>query len=232
MSPLVSSPSELADVLGQVPLTDNCAHTRNSSRIVSPFFGSLGVLELELIRDSRTEGINMFSNKRPDGMAGGASENLSEQSASSAARVNFPYDKARSSNHSIVDECLTMRGDLESEGDILVKGKVLGNIKCKLLIIDVDALVEGGVEAEEVIIRGNSKGTIKSNRVRLEKTATVDSDICHQTFSAEEGARIKGALRFKEDPFNAEPEEAKSKQQIRLAKSGNGAPVTPMQPSS
>jgi len=51
-----------------------------------------------------------------------------------------------------------MKGDLESEGDILVKGKVLGNIKCKLLIVDVDALVEGGVEAEEVIIRGNSKG--------------------------------------------------------------------------
>ena len=124
-----------------------------------------------------------------------------------------------------------MKGDLESEGDILVKGKVLGNIKCKLLIVDVDALVEGGVEAEEVIIRGNSKGTIRSNRVRLEKTATVDSDICHQTFSAEEGARIKGALRFKDDPFDAEPEDIKSKQQARPAKTANGATVTPIQNS-
>jgi cytoskeletal protein CcmA (bactofilin family) len=138
----------------------------------------------------------MFSNKRADGTLGVASENSYEQPASSAVRTSFSYDKNRSSNHSIVDECLTMKGDLESEGDILVKGKVLGNIKCKMLIVDADALVEGGVEAEEVIIRGNSKGTIKANRVRLEKTATVDSDICHQTFSAEEGARIKGALRF------------------------------------
>jgi cytoskeletal protein CcmA (bactofilin family) len=187
------------------------------------------VLELELIRDSQAEGRNMFSNKRTDGIVGVASENSYEQPASSAVRANFSYDKGRSSNHSIIDECLTMKGDLESEGDILVKGKVLGNIKCKMLIVDADALVEGGVEAEEVIIRGNSKGTIKANRVRLEKTATVDSDICHQTFSAEEGARIKGALRFKDDPFNAEPEETNIKPLARAAKPANSASVTAIQ---
>ncbi len=175
----------------------------------------------------------MFSNKRADGSVGVASENSYEQPASSAVRTSFSYDKSRSSNHSIVDECLTMKGDLESEGDILVKGKVLGNIKCKMLIVDVDALVEGGVEAEEVTIRGNSKGTIRANRVRLEKTATVDSDICHQTFAAEEGARIKGALRFKDDPFNAESVEPKIKAQTRAAKPANGASVTVIQqPSS
>ncbi len=174
----------------------------------------------------------MFSNKRADGSVGVASENSYEQPASSAVRTSFFYDKNRSSNHSIVDECLTMKGDLESEGDILVKGKVLGNIKCKMLIVDADAWVEGGVEAEEVIIRGNSKGTIRANRVRLEKTAIVDSDICHQTFAAEEGARIKGALRFKDDPLNAESEEPKIKAQARAAKPGNGTSVTAIQQSS
>jgi cytoskeletal protein CcmA (bactofilin family) len=135
------------------------------------------------------------------------------------------YDKTRASGHSIVDECLTMKGDLESEGDILVKGKVYGNIRCKVLIIDTDALAEGGVEAEEVIIRGNSKGTVKATRVRLEKSASVDSDICHQTFSAEEGARIKGALRFKEDPLGADADEAATKVHSRPAKPGNGISV-------
>ncbi|HEX2843479.1 polymer-forming cytoskeletal protein [Hyphomicrobium sp.] len=100
----------------------------------------------------------------------------------------------------MVDEFLTMKGDLESEGDIHVKGKVFGNIRCKLLIVEVDALVEGGVEAEEVIVRGNAKGTIRADRVRLEKTANVDSEIRHNSFSAEEGARIKGSLRSKDDP--------------------------------
>jgi len=107
-------------------------------------------------------------------------------------------------SNSIIDEWLTMKGDLESEGDILVKGKIHGNVKCKLLIIDAEALIEGGIVAEEVVVRGRTKGVIQATKVRLEKTAVVDSEICHQTFSAEEGARIKGALRFKEDPL-AEP---------------------------
>jgi cytoskeletal protein CcmA (bactofilin family) len=103
-------------------------------------------------------------------------------------------------NCSIINEWLTMKGDLESEGDILVKGRVHGNILCKLLIIDADAFVEGGITAEEVIIRGRTKGVVQAMRVRLEKTAVVDSEIFHDTFSAEEGARIRGALRFREEP--------------------------------
>lgn len=167
----------------------------------------------------------MFSNKKTDPVSAvnGGSEKPFESAFSSIAGP--AYDKARASGHSIVDECLIMKGDLETEGDILVKGKVFGNIRCKVLIIDTSALVEGGVEADEVIIRGNSKGTVKANRVRLEKSASVESDICHQTFSAEEGARIKGALRFKEDPLSGDSEETTSKVQSRPTKPGNGISI-------
>lgn len=109
--------------------------------------------------------------------------------------------RSREANYSIINEWLKMKGDLESEGDVLVKGKVYGNIRCNLLIIDTDALVEGGIVADEVVIRGKTKGVINATKVRLEKTAHVDSEICHNVFSAEEGARIKGALHFKENPL-------------------------------
>ena len=164
----------------------------------------------------------MFSNKTEDPVSAvtGGLEKPLETIARPA------YDKARPGSPSIIEEGLIMKGDLETEGDILVKGKVLGNIKCKVLIIDAGALVEGGVEADEVIIRGNSKGTIKATRVILEKSASVESDICHQTFSAEEGARIKGALRFQEDPLRVASESA-SKVHSRPTKPGNGISVVP-----
>ncbi|MCC7251292.1 polymer-forming cytoskeletal protein, partial [Hyphomicrobium sp.] len=146
----------------------------------------------------------MFSNRKADGAstsAGGAEVDTSSFGAS--FNVRGPHSTSvktgGASAHSIVDEFLTMKGDLESEGDIHVKGKVFGNIRCKLLIIEIDALVEGGVQADEVIVRGNAKGTIEADRVRLEKTANVDSEICHLAFSAEEGARIKGSLRSKDE---------------------------------
>jgi cytoskeletal protein CcmA (bactofilin family) len=60
-------------------------------------------------------------------------------------------------------------------------------------------LVEGGINAEDVVIRGRTKGVIDANRVKLEKSANVDSEICHSTFSAEEGARIKGSLKLRDE---------------------------------
>ena len=114
-------------------------------------------------------------------------------------RAFSAHANAGDSNCSIINEWLVMRGDLESEGDILVKGKVHGNIQCKMLIIDAEAIIEGAIFADEVVVRGTTRGIIKAQRVRLEKTANVDSEIYQGTFSAEEGARIKGALRGFDD---------------------------------
>lgn len=106
--------------------------------------------------------------------------------------------------YSIIDEWLAMRGDLESEGDILVKGRVHGNVHCRILIIDKGATVEGGISAEEVVIRGVARGTIRTRRVRLEKTAVVDCEIFHESFAAEEGARVTGTLHAQdEEPASA-----------------------------
>lgn len=107
---------------------------------------------------------------------------------------------------SVINEWLKMRGDLEGDGDILVKGEVYGNVRCKMLIVDHGALVEGGIEADDVIIRGTARGTIKTKRIRLEKTALVDCEIYHQSFSAEEGARVKGMMHaYDSAPATASP---------------------------
>lgn len=104
---------------------------------------------------------------------------------------------------SIINEWLTMRGELETEGDILVKGRVHGNVRCRLLIVDTGGLIEGSVTADDVVIRGSARGTIKTKKIRLEKTAVVDCEIFHDSFAAEEGARVKGSLRTNEDPSGA-----------------------------
>jgi cytoskeletal protein CcmA (bactofilin family) len=162
------------------------------------------------------KGFLMFAQRKAEGLPISAASAEDDRPAFGTPVISRNAHSAHfkgntSSAHSIVDEFLTMRGDLESEGDIHVKGKVLGNIRCKLLIIEVDALVEGGVEAEEVIVRGNSKGTIQADRVRLEKTANVDSEIRQNSFSAEEGARIKGSLRSKDEPLGGAPQDGETK---------------------
>ena len=157
----------------------------------------------------------MFTTRKPDGVQ--HSSGMAEHDKSPVAAAYSPPSHAavkpvaRDANYSIINEWLTMRGDLESEGDILVKGKVHGNIRCKLLIVDVDAQIEGGIVADEVVVRGRTKGVIEANKVHLEKSAIVDSEISHMTFSAEEGARIKGALKFRDEPISTQIKSVEAK---------------------
>ena len=151
----------------------------------------------------------MFNHKKSDADASLAtlsdntnSETVDRRISEISIDMTKPSPAAGPNSNSIIDEWLTMRGDLESEGDILVKGRIYGNVTCKLLIIDEKASVEGGVVAEEAVVRGATTGTIRANRVRLEGTARVDSEIFHRSFSVEEGARIEGALHYQNDPLN------------------------------
>jgi len=153
----------------------------------------------------------MFNARKPEAtsLTNGAEPDRSHLPGAHVTKPYAVYDATTEQNCSIVNELLSMRGDLESEGDILIRGKVHGSIICKLLIIDTQAAVEGGIEADEVIIRGATRGTIKAKRVRIEKTANIDSEIVHESFAAEEGARIRGALRHIDDVKKDEAEGVK-----------------------
>jgi cytoskeletal protein CcmA (bactofilin family) len=137
-------------------------------------------------------------NKKSDTDYG--SYSTTDSSSATAILAPSVYANTADANYSIINEWLVMRGDLESEADILVKGKIYGNVKCKMLIVDTGALIEGGIEADEVVVRGATKGIMLTKKIRVEKTAEVDSEIHHQTFSAEEGAKIRGALKYSDDP--------------------------------
>ena len=170
-------------------------------------------------------------NKKNDAMSYFSNEEESQGVSSTELKkpeTKIQTPKTETSNasasNSIIDEWLTMRGDLESEGDILVKGKIHGNIRCKLLVIDTNAMVEGGMIAEEVVVRGSISGEVRANRVRLEDSAIVDSEIFHRSFSVAEGAQIKGALHYQENPITeASIAEASSDAGSKATTKSNGA---------
>ena len=101
-------------------------------------------------------------------------------------------------SHSVIDELLTMRGDIETEGNVLIKGRVFGNVDCVSVIVEDGAVVNGEIHAQEVVIRGQTSGAIHARLVRLESTAVVESDVFHQSFACEQGARIQGQLNYRD----------------------------------
>jgi cytoskeletal protein CcmA (bactofilin family) len=132
----------------------------------------------------------MLFNKKPDDAP---SDRRAAPEARAADQVVAPSRvQIGSPTQSVIDAWLTITGNLESQGDVRVEGQIAGDIRCANLVIGRDATVNGDIIADEAVVRGKVKGTIRANRVILQDTACVESAIYHRLLSIEEGAIFDG----------------------------------------
>jgi len=108
---------------------------------------------------------------------------------------------------SIISRDLKIVGDLLSDGEIQIDGKVNGDIRTKVLIIGETAHVRGEIVAETVRVLGHIDGQIKAKVVKLADTAHVVGDIMHEDLSIETGAFLEGhckRMAMPDDIFKAD----------------------------
>jgi len=141
-----------------------------------------------------------------------AAPGASEPAAAQHARV-----QAGVPTQSVIDSWLTITGNLESQGDIRIEGQISGDIRCANLVIGRDAMVSGDIVAEEAVVRGKVKGTIRAHRVILQETACVESAIYHKVLSVDEGASFNGQSCHRTQPHQEDEATA------RVVKSGPAA---------
>ena len=91
-----------------------------------------------------------------------------------------------------------LTGDLEAEDSVCVEGTILGNLKCRsMVIIGVKGRVEGDVEASSAIIGGAVKGSVTVNELlEMLKSATILGDISTSRLQVAPGAVLKGHCRM------------------------------------
>src|SRR5262245_21487080 len=103
---------------------------------------------------------------------------------------------------SFIDASLTIVGDLHSEGDVRIDGRICGNVSCAQLIVGTDAAITGAVRAQQTIVRGSVTGPICAAVVILQETARVQSDIAYTVLAIDDGATFEGAVRRSENPLD------------------------------
>jgi len=145
----------------------------------------------------------IFNSKKPDESL--PQDFVAKRPFISVAPEPMPGRKpSGATTRSVIDAWLTITGNLQSEGEVQVDGQVQGDIHCAHLTVGKDASIAGNIVAEEVVVRGKVKGTIRANRVILQDSAQVDSEIFHKRLAIEEGARFDGVSRMREEPMMAE----------------------------
>src|SRR5215470_8413844 len=92
-------------------------------------------------------------------------------------------------------------GNITCDGPAQFYGRIEGEVRGSELLIGDGAEVVGNVIAQEVIIRGRIKGTIRAVRVKLQATGAVDGDIFHRALSIEDTALFEGSSRRVENPL-------------------------------
>jgi cytoskeletal protein CcmA (bactofilin family) len=163
-------------------------------------------------KPSTGEGIMLFNKKAEEEFMQDYSTNK-RSSTTVSSTVEPAAATSRKANgaptRSVIDAWLTITGNLQSEGEVQVDGQIQGDIRCAHLTVGRDATVNGNITAEEVVVRGKVTGTIRANRVILQDSAHVESEIFHKKLSIEEGACFEGMSRRREDPLIAEMPDVK-----------------------
>ena len=103
---------------------------------------------------------------------------------------------------SIISQDLAIIGDLNTDGDMQIEGRVEGNIRSHLLTIGQDAFIQGQVVADDVVVHGRVEGSIRGEKIRLSANAQVIGDILHKNIAIESGAQFEGSVQRSDDPTN------------------------------
>ncbi|MDF1565723.1 MAG: polymer-forming cytoskeletal protein [Deltaproteobacteria bacterium] len=98
----------------------------------------------------------------------------------------------------IIGQGISIRGNVSGTGDLVVEGRVEGQITLadRLTVEDAGSVV-ADVEAGEVTVNGEMSGNIvASQRVHITANAKVLSDIRAPRVVIEDGARFKGNIEM------------------------------------
>ena len=114
---------------------------------------------------------------------------------------------------STIGEDLTIAGNVTSKGKLHLDGQIQGDVRCVALVLGENAQLNGGVVAEDVMVRGRLIGSVRALRVTLQSTSHVEGNLVHKSLAIEHGTHFEGESRPAEDPLASNPEVAAAEPQ-------------------
>jgi cytoskeletal protein CcmA (bactofilin family) len=114
--------------------------------------------------------------------------------------------KSGNTGYSVIDDRLTIRGEIDTDGTVRVDGHIEGALhRAGSLIIGAGGEVVGDIEASEVVVAGTVRGNVHaSGRLEVEPGASVHGEIRANAMVLREGAIIHGKVSIGAAPATAD----------------------------
>ncbi|MBK8552439.1 MAG: polymer-forming cytoskeletal protein [Ignavibacteria bacterium] len=106
---------------------------------------------------------------------------------------NSPQEKVLT----LISEGCKFEGNLSSPSTTKIDGHVVGNLRGESgIIIGEKGVVEGNVNAVDVIIYGNVKGNVKAHKLELKRSGSLEGDIVIEELATETGSKFNGTVKM------------------------------------
>jgi cytoskeletal protein CcmA (bactofilin family) len=170
----------------------------------------------------------MIFSKKPEESAGAAASAARTFGGAAAAADQGALLNRKPSqgpSRAIIDACLQIDGNLTTEGEVQVDGRINGNIRCAHLTVGREAVIVGDITAEEIVVRGKVTGVIRGKRVILQDGAQVESEIFQSKLTIEEGANFKGMIRDQTEPHVAALQDMAAEMKAKVSGAADEGPA-------
>ena len=98
---------------------------------------------------------------------------------------------------SVIDADMRITGTVVSSGDIVLAGGVEGEIKCRHLTVEGQAILNGNINVEEATIAGQVTGEVTAGVFRMTSTGNFDGVVKADGIEVENGAVLAAKFRKK-----------------------------------
>lgn len=101
---------------------------------------------------------------------------------------------------SVIGADTTVLGNIDCAGDVQIFGNVEGDVRCRTLVVEAGAHIEGKVFAERLLVGGSINGPVTATDVGIEGTARIVGNITHNSLMIEPGAFLDGRRPWRPRP--------------------------------
>jgi cytoskeletal protein CcmA (bactofilin family) len=96
------------------------------------------------------------------------------------------------SKPSIISEGFTFEGTITSDGVLNIAGTVRGKVTAKSVLIDASGQVDGELNSEQLVIKGQLNGEVNCDDLNIGPLARVDGAISYKYIHIQRGSKVSG----------------------------------------